>query len=348
MSLPPAGAALILGPAAFLASALLSGLARRYALASSLLDVPNERSSHTVPTPRGGGLAIVAVVLAGVALLALNHRVEARLAVALGGGAVVGAVGWLDDRRGLAAGVRLLAHAAAAVWAVVWLGGMPSLTIGVGSVNLGWAGALLAVLALLWATNLYNFMDGIDGLAASEAVTVGLAGAILLARADLSLSLVALLLACAAAGFLVWNWPPAQIFMGDVGSGFLGFAFGTLAVASENAEALPAFVWLILLGAFFADATVTVVRRMARGERWYRAHRSHAYQRAVQAGCSHSQVTSGVVTLNVLLAALAAVATTHHTLLLVVLAASALALAVTYLTVERLRPMRSTREGRQE
>jgi Fuc2NAc and GlcNAc transferase len=338
---------LVLGTAAFLASAGLSGLVRRYALARSLLDVPNERSSHSVPTPRGGGLAIALVVLAGLVLLATAGQVAPRTAVALGGGgALVAAVGWLDDRRrGLPASVRLMAHAAAAVWTIAWLRGMPHLTVGAGAVSLGFGGALLAVLGIVWLTNLYNFMDGIDGLASGEAVTVGVLGALLLAPREPSLALVALLLAAAAAGFLVWNWAPARLFMGDVGSGFIGFLFGGLALASENAHALPAVLWLILLGPFFMDATITLLRRIARGERWYAGHRTHAYQRAVLGGWSHRRVTATVAALSAALGLLGSLVTRNPALLGPLLAAAAGGLGVLYLAIERWHPMPSRGGG---
>jgi Fuc2NAc and GlcNAc transferase len=334
------GVAVAVVVAAFLASAGLSELARRYALARALIDVPNERSSHSVPTPKGGGVAIAGVVLAGLTLLAALGWVGLHLAVGLGGGGVlVAAVGWLDDHRSLSATVRLTVHVAAAAWVVAWLGGMPELTVGQGVLHLGFIGALLAMLGVVWATNLYNFMDGIDGLSAAEAVAAGLIGALLLAPREPSLAFVALLLAAAAAGFLVWNWPPARLFMGDVGSGFLGFLFGGLAVASENAGALPALLWLVLLGPFFVDSTVTLLRRMVRGERWHSAHRAHAYQRAVQAGWSHGRVTGVVVALSAALGLAAGFATRNHAILGPVLAAAAGVLGAIYLAVEHGRPM---------
>ncbi len=170
-------------------------------------------------------------------------------------------------------------------------------------VPLGLVGSLLAVVGIAWLTNLYNFMDGIDGLAAGEAVSVGLVGCGLLAFAGADgMALAALSLAAAAGGFGVFNWPPAKIFMGDVGSGLLGFAFGVLALASERAGAVPLMVWMMLLAAFIVDATATLIRRVVNGERWFEAHRSHAYQRAVQMGYSHRDVTLAVMGLNVLLA----------------------------------------------
>lgn len=340
------GVAMVLGSTAFLASVGLAGLVRRYALARALLDIPNERSSHSAPTPRGGGLAIVVVVLVGLVALALAGWVGPRVAAALtGGGGMVAAVGWLDDRRGVSAAGRLTVHAAAAAWTVAWLRGLPDLTVGAGSVHLGPAGSLLAVLAIAWATNLYNFMDGIDGLAAAEAVIVGLVATLLLSTREPSLALVAILVLAAAAGFLFWNWPPARLFMGDVGSGFLGFLFGALAVASENARALPALLWLVLLGPFFVDATLTLLRRMVRGERWLTAHRSHAYQRAVQAGWSHGRVTGVVIGLSAVLGVLGSFAARDPALLGAVLAAACGILGALYVVIERWRPMLSTGRG---
>jgi Fuc2NAc and GlcNAc transferase len=334
------GVDLLLSAVAFVASAGLSELTRRYALSRSLLDVPNERSSHSVPTPRGGGLAIVLVVVAGLGVLVMTGRVGLRPAVALGGGGVlVAMVGWLDDCRGVSTGRRLMAHVAAAAWAVAWLDGMPHLTVGMGTVHLAGAGAILAVLGVVWATNLYNFMDGIDGLAAAEAVVVGLMGALLLGWRDSSLAPVALLLVGAAGGFLIWNWPPARLFMGDVGSGFLGFLFGGLAVAGEKENTLPALVWLLLLGPFFVDATVTLLRRMIRGERWYAAHRTHAYQRAVQAGWSHRRVSVAIVAISSALGLISFMVVRHPALLGPGLVVSAVWLGALYLAVERWRPM---------
>jgi Fuc2NAc and GlcNAc transferase len=199
-------------------------------------------------------------------------------------------------------------------------------------VPLGTAGSLLAVVGLAWLTNLYNFMDGIDGLAASEAVSVGLVGGGILAVAGADgIALAAFSLAATAGGFLVFNWPPAKIFMGDVGSGLLGYAFGVLALASERAGAVPLVVWMFLLAVFIVDATATLIRRVMKGERWYEAHRAHAYQRAVQAGYSHRQVTLAIMGLNVLLAVAAVGAWAVPSLLpVVVIVTAGLLFAVWY------------------
>jgi len=332
--------AIELGVVAFIASLAMTGVVRRYALSRGLLDRPNERSLHSVATPRGGGLAIVLVVLTGIVVMAFRGALPIATAVALaGGGALVAGVGFLDDRRGMPARVRFGIHLLAAAWAVWWLGGMTELTIGASRALVGWAGTLLALATIVWATNFYNFMDGIDGLAAGEAVTVGVAGALLVGHSSSPLAGLAILIAGASAGFLVWNWPPARIFMGDVGSGFLGFMFAALALASENAGDLPALVWLILLGVFFADATITLVRRMLRGDRWYHAHRTHAYQRIVESGWPHRRVTLLVLLLNTALAGLAWGAISEPRRLPLQVFVASIGLGLLYWLVERRRPM---------
>jgi Fuc2NAc and GlcNAc transferase len=314
---------------------------RRYALAHAILDIPNSRSSHELPTPRGGGLAIGVSALTAIAVCAWLGWVPARFAIGvLGGGVLIAAVGLLDDRRSLPAAARIAVHATAASWALFWLGRMSEIAILPGAWFMGWAGTVVALVGLVWLTNLYNFMDGIDGIAGAEAVSVGLIGGLLLLIGHQpGLATVAFTVAAASGGFLIWNWSPAKIFMGDGGAGLLGFLFGTLAIASEKAHAVPAMTWVLLLGVFVFDTTVTLARRVLRGDQWYRAHRSHAYQRAVQAGWSHRGVTTAVVAINVVLGFLGWVGRTRPHSLAWVYAIAALGLAVLYLLVGRLRPM---------
>ncbi len=298
--------------AAFPVSWVLTGLVRRYALKHGILDKPNERSSHSVVTPRGGGLAIAVVLLGGIGLMTALGAIPIKLAMAIsGGGLLVAGVGWIDDRRDLAPAPKLIVHILAALWALYWSGGLPALNLGVVRVSLHFSGLLLGVVGIVWSVNLYNFMDGIDGLAGMEAVLVAAVGGTLAAVSGaLSLALVSWLLALASAGFLVWNWPPAKIFMGDVGSGLLGFTFAVLALASENAGGPPLLVWVLLLSVFIVDATATLIRRISRGERWYKAHRSHAYQLAAEAGYTHHQVALVVIAADIGLMLLAGLALT--------------------------------------
>lgn len=338
------GVGFILGAA--LLSWLLASRVRLYAL-DRLLDIPNERSSHTAPTPRGGGLAIAFTVIGGVIIAAFRHWISWDLAFALsGGGAMIAAVGWIDDHRSLSALTRFAVQFLSAAWALFWLGGLPALSLGNAQVHLGLFGTVLGVIGIVWAINLYNFVDGIDGLAAGEAVSTGvIGGLILLAMGHYGLAMVALLIAAANAGFLPLNWAPAKLFMGDVGSGMLGYVFAVLAIASENAGAVPLLIWVLLLGAFVFDATVTLCRRIAHGERWYHAHHSHAYQRMVQAGRSHAAVSSMILIINLVLAVLAIVAWLRPTFFLISIGAGTLLLSILYLSVERIRPMHAHSRG---
>jgi Fuc2NAc and GlcNAc transferase len=291
---------LALVSAAFLATVLLTYVARRVAVRQGILDVPNVRSSHRAPTPRGGGIAIVLVVTAAIAGLAGCGIVSRDFALTLGGGGlVVAAVGFADDRRPLPSRVRLAVHCAAALWALYWLGGLAPLRVGAHDANLGMGGEVLAFLGIVWTLNLFNFMDGIDSLAASEAVFVLAAGGALAAGSG-QVATLAWIGAGSAAGFLLWNWPPARIFLGDVGSGFLGYLIAVLPLAAARTDSAAPWVWLILGGAFFADATVTLARRVLRGEAPHEAHRTHAYQWLTRRWDSHLRASLAVMALNTL------------------------------------------------
>lgn len=264
---------------------------RNYALRTSMIDVPNHRSSHQVPTPRGGGFAIVAGVLGAISVLTLLFPDQRSTALGLlGSGLLIASVGLLDDRFELSARVRLLVQGVSAVWLLAWVGGVGTYS---------WYGADLTIPALavaalfiVWSTNLYNFMDGLDGFAGSQALVAAMVAAFLCLRAgDPLLGYTMLATAGAAAGFLVWNWPPAKIFMGDCGSGFLGFLFAATAIAAHRNGSMSMSASLTLLLVFLMDATFTLLRRIVQGERWHQAHRTHAYQLATQMGASHKQVT---------------------------------------------------------
>ncbi|MDD1976819.1 MraY family glycosyltransferase [Pseudomonas tussilaginis] len=284
-----------------LSFALTYGL-RKYALARSIIDVPNARSSHTVPTPRGGGVAIVLSFLVSIiALASLSLISLAELCAMLGSGLFVAALGFLDDHGHVAARWRLLGHFSASLWAVYWLGGLPTMTLFSFDVDLGWLGSAFAILYLVWMLNLYNFMDGIDGIASVEAICACLSACLLywLAGFD-SLTILPLVLAMAVAGFLFWNFPPARIFMGDAGSGFLGIILAMLSLQAAWASPKLLWVWLILLGVFIVDATFTLIRRLVRGDKVYEAHRSHAYQFASRQFGMHLPVTLAVAVINLL------------------------------------------------
>jgi UDP-N-acetylmuramyl pentapeptide phosphotransferase/UDP-N-acetylglucosamine-1-phosphate transferase len=257
----------------------------------NILDHPNERSSHHVSTPRGGGIAVIGSLLLVWVLLAGAGLVTHGVIGVATGAALLAAISWVDDLQGLSPILRLLAQLAA-------------VTIGI--MTQDWAGALLgfAVIGLLWLwwINLFNFMDGIDGIAGAEATSI--AGGLLLfasvgTGADASLAMLAAAVVGVALGFLVWNWSPARIFLGDVGSAPLGYLLGFLLV-----DLVMRGFWkvaLILPLYFLADATITLVRRLLRRERIWQAHREHFYQQAVRAGLRHAAVVERVIAANLVL-----------------------------------------------
>ena len=268
-----------------LISLILTCWLRYYALANDMMDIPNERSSHDIPTPRGGGLAIVLTFLLGLIVSKIAGLLPAFLFWALfGAGVLVALIGWMDDRHDIPATLRLLVHLMASVWALFWLGGLPPLPVFGNLLYLSWIGHILAVFYLVWLLNLYNFMDGINGIAGIEAISVCIGGVVLLmlASAGNTLWVLPMLIVSATMGFLFWNFPVARIFMGDVGSGFMGMVFGILSIWLGWIKPELFWAWIILLGAFIVDASVTLVRRALRAEKVYEAHRSHAYQHAAQ------------------------------------------------------------------
>ncbi|RON22925.1 glycosyl transferase [Pseudomonas brassicacearum] len=286
----------------FVASWLMTFYLRRYALRNSLVDVPNARSSHSIPTPRGGGVSIVVSFLGALCVCALTGVISWGVFAGLfGAGAVVALIGFADDHGHIAARWRLLGHFTAAAWFLFCVGGLAPLNLFGFIIDLGWWGSALAAIYLVWLLNLYNFMDGIDGIAGAEAICVCLGGAFLYWLGGFTNELwVPLLLASACAGFLIWNFPPAKIFMGDAGSGFLGLILGGLALQAAWVAPQLLWSWLILAGVFIVDATYTMLHRLIRGERVYEAHRSHAYQYASRHHLSHMKITLAVILINVL------------------------------------------------
>jgi len=284
---------------AFVASFSLTAALRCYALRRQLMDVPNARSSHRVPTPRGGGMAIVVTLALAIGALATFGLVADSLALAvLGSGLMVALIGFIDDHGHIAARWRLLGHFVAAGWALFWLGGLPAIPVFGWTLQSGWFAQLVALLFLVWMLNLYNFMDGIDGLASIQALCVCVGGLFCYAAvADagaLPAGRVEWLMMAAVAGFGCWNFPRARIFMGDAGSGFLGITLAVLAVHAAWIRPVLLWSWLILLGVFIVDATFTLLRRLLRGEAVYEAHRSHAYQSASRRVGRHVPVTLAV------------------------------------------------------
>jgi Fuc2NAc and GlcNAc transferase len=279
---------------------------RHRAEALRLVQAPNHRSSHDHPTPNGGGLGIVvAGSLAGVGLGLFSGWTISWFVLGLG--ALLAAVGLRDDIQHLPARVRFGVQVAVCAGLLFALGDLPSISFRVGlEFELGgWVLSGLLLLAGVWWINLFNFIDGLDGIAGAQAVFMLLGGAALAAWANANVisSPVWMLMLCVAAatvGFLLLNWPPAKIFMGDVGSTWLGFMLFALALLSVQADWLSYSTWLVLAAVFVTDATVTLLTRLLRGERWYEAHRNHAYQILARRWGGHRPVTLLAVGINVL------------------------------------------------
>ncbi len=275
-----------------LLSVVLTGLVRSYALKRNLVDYPNSRSLHDIPIPRGGGVAILISVTACFAVLVATKIFDSHMALAwIVCGLGFGLLGWVDDHNDVSVIWRLMLQLILAAAFCLIAFSAP------GNASMSWtqldffAGLWIAALGIAWIVNLYNFMDGADGFAASESLVVAGAGGVIAAVAGAAETMViAFSVAGAAAGFLWWNWQPARIFMGDVGSYFVGFQFGAL-ILHDFIVGIGPWMWLILLTPFVVDASLTLCWRFARRERWWQAHRSHIYQLLVLRGWSHANVS---------------------------------------------------------
>ena len=294
----------LLALATAVASAILVGLVRRELLRRDILDRPNARSSHDTPTPRGGGIGLMAALLpawiVGNFLFPSGPVATADWLLPLAA-AGLAAVSWIDDLRDLGALPRLAAQFAAAIAGALVLPGL---------VFQGlfppWLDTTLAVIGWVWFVNLFNFMDGIDGISGVESIAIAAGVALIgggLSLVPAGMTAQALAIAAATAGFLVWNWHPAKIFLGDIGSVALGYLLAWLLLSLAAMGEWE--VALILPLYYLADATITLLRRLARREKVWQAHREHYYQQAVRNGRTHARVSIAVAATNAALVALA-------------------------------------------
>ena len=296
----------IVSLSSFALVAVLSAGVIRYGPRFGLLDTPVARSAHVAPKPLGGGAALAAPYFLCVIWFVASAAIsESRLAYL--GCLFIVVLGFSDDRWQLSSKVRLPVQFIVSLAAVRAIG-VDSVDFGFFSLSEPLTLSLLAVLSLVWLCNLTNFMDGIDGIAASQLLVTSLSCVVLLVGLDaaagesgehdvvLTLSVV---LAASAAGFLLWNWSPASLFMGDAGSGFIGFALGLLALESLVTQRMSVWSWVLLLGVFIADTAVTLLVRIIRGERWYEGHSQHAYQILSRRLNSHPRVVGGVILINI-------------------------------------------------
>ncbi len=282
--------------ASFTLSALLCVAVIKH---SAAIDVPNERSSHTKPVPRGGGIAFIVAFFSGIVILFGANLMPYYVLVALaGGGGIIGLVGYLDDLNPVSPLLKAMGQAASLVWGLFWLGPVPYIEVSDFIWQWGIIGIALSMICGLWMINLFNFMDGIDGIAATQTIFICISAAIFCLSEGFYGQAWALgILASAVGGFLIFNWQPAKLFMGDSGSGFLGLMIALFAIATT--PPLSLWPWAVLVTLFVADSTVTVARRIMRGEKWYAGHKLHAYQRLAQRWNSHRAATISFMAANI-------------------------------------------------
>lgn len=279
-------------------SFLLTYFIKNYMIKKSLVASVNERSSHTTPTPHGGGIALSLTWFLGLGYLYFMGEIEASLFYALLFGAVISIVSFFDDIYELSPKLRLIVQSLIAVGGIFAIGGLNQIDLGFFVIENQIITNIFAFFMIVWFINLYNFLDGINGYAGSEAVFLALAGFVLFGGAHFAVLAVAVL------GFLFWNWNKAKIFMGDVGSTLLGYNIAIFTLYYANQESSNLWIWIILFGVFWFDATLTLLRRKRNGEQLSQAHKKHAYQRLTQSGWSHYKVTNYSIGLNFVLFAI--------------------------------------------
>ena len=279
----------------FIFSFILTYFIKNYAIKKSLVAEVNERSSHTTPTPHGGGVAIALTWFSGISYLYYIDNINDSFYFALMVGIIISVVSYIDDLVELSPKVRLITQAMSALLGLYFLGGFSEMNFLYFSIENQIFTNVFAFLMIVWFINLYNFLDGIDGYAGSEAVFFGLASFFLFGDN------IFLVLVASTLGFLLWNWDKAKIFMGDVGSTLLGYNIAIFIIYYTNKESSNFLIWIILFGVFWFDATFTLWRRFKNKEELSKAHKKHAYQRLTQSGLSHSRVVVLAMFLNIIL-----------------------------------------------
>lgn len=279
----------------FVLSFVVTYFIKNYAIKKSFVAEVNERSSHTTPTPHGGGIAIALTWFSGITYLFFTNSIETALYLALMVGLFLSVVSYIDDLIELSPKIRLFTQAVVAFLGLFSLGGFEHLNLFFFTIENQFITNVFAFFMIIWFINLYNFLDGIDGYAGSEAVFLSIAAFLLFGGAHF------IVLAVAVLGFLLWNWHKAKIFMGDVSSTLLGYNVAIFTIYYANLESTNFWIWIILFALFWFDATLTLLRRYKNGEKLSQAHKKHAYQRLVQSGMRHDRVVISAMSINILL-----------------------------------------------
>jgi Fuc2NAc and GlcNAc transferase len=318
----------------FACSAFLVSAYKKIAIQFNFFDVPNERSAHATPKPRGAGIIFAGLwFIALLVLFYLDYLNALAFSVLFFPSLIVTATGFIDDLKNLSIKIRFLAYLVASVLAVGLLFFHSAISFFEIAVS------VFCIFFITWSINLYNFMDGSDGLAAMEGVFILAVGALLFFHAQApGIALGCLMLMAALMGFLIFNWPPAKLFMGDGGSAFLGCVIACMMIMGKRMYGIPVTSWIIVYGFFLYDATVTLLRRMMRGENWRQSHCAHAYQRLIQSGWTHLQVLLYISAINFILALLAMAVLVYPTQEVLLLAVAVVLLSINYAFVEYKKP----------
>jgi Fuc2NAc and GlcNAc transferase len=261
----------------------------------SLVAQVNERSSHTIPTPHGGGIAVAITWFVGLIYLYFTNQIDPTLFFALTIGMAISIIGLIDDMVELKPKSRMVVFTLVGFLGLYSVGGLDTITFGLFDISNIFATSIFAILLILWYINLTNFIDGIDLYLAVKFIFLSIAGSILFGGSHFIMLGVSLL------GFLYWNWHRAKIFMGDVGSTLLGYTIAIITIYYANQQPANLWLWVTLYGLFWFDATLTLIRRRLNQEKLSQAHKKHAYQRLTQAGWSHSKVTLYALGLDIII-----------------------------------------------
>jgi Fuc2NAc and GlcNAc transferase len=314
---------------------------RQYAFKNNLVDTPNNRSLHSVSTPRGGGVVFVTLWLVFTAIFTFfNNELWSQNFALLPAVIMIAIVSFIDDHINLSARWRFFIHFVAALYFLILIGGLPLINFGFFDLNSMALCSIFGFLFLIWSTNLFNFMDGSDGLASTEAIFVFLVGgALLFYYQAWQLAYLCFAIVSVVAGFLIWNWPTAKIFMGDVGSTSLGFLIAAIAILGQKFYGISILFWLMLYAVFIFDATITLLRRALKGEKYWEAHRKQVIHRLILSGWSHLQVLMAIAACNLFILIFIFLARTWPQWIVLFMIIEYTGLALLYYRVEKMHPM---------
>jgi len=292
----------ILAITTFLMSAFLTYKLINFSKLLNLIDTPNERSSHTSPTSKGGGISIILLTLITVIFLYLEKTIDTSFGMSLIlGSAIIAITGFLDDLYNLSIIRRIILYSLSIFMAIIFLMPETHLVIGNMKIEMSIFAYLFYAIYIFWLLNLFNFMDGMDGYAGVQTISTALfTWLVLCNRIETNEHLILLVILFSTLGFMMWNWSPAKIFMGDVGSCTLGFMFALFSVYTSSQNYLSISIWLILLSPFIGDASFTLIKKIINGGKWYQAHNNHAYQKLYQIGFNHRIIAGGLLVVNLI------------------------------------------------